>query len=279
MRLQEELKVAEHLAREAGALVVKMRATSPATYKENGEGPVTEADKSADVLIRTGLSAAFPRDSIITEESYTSSTRIPKSGRCWFVDPIDGTTDYVNRGDDFSVMIGLAIDGVASVGVVFQPSSGVLWRGIFARNSETLAERVDKDGEVTRLEVSKKPVAAAGPIAAVSRNHPSRFVDFLVQELHVSAVIPKGSVGLKLAIIADEVADFYVSGSKRIKLWDTCAPHAILVAAGGLVEALDRTALVYNHGIAHGKEILCATPACSALIRPKLDDVLSRYRR
>jgi 3'(2'), 5'-bisphosphate nucleotidase len=279
MQLQEELRVAENLAREAGALVVKMRATSPATYKENGEGPVTDADKSADILIRAGLHAAFPEDSIITEESYTTAQSLPESGRCWFVDPIDGTTDYVNGGDDFSVMIGLAIDGVASVGVVFQPSSNLLWRGIFSLDSESLSERVDRLGEIARLDVSQKPVPKAGPVAAVSRNHPSRFVDFVVKELHASAVIPKGSVGLKLALIADKIADFYVSGSRRIKLWDTCAPHAILAAAGGLVEALDHTALVYNRNIAHGKELLCATPSCAALIRPKLEDALKHYKR
>jgi 3'-phosphoadenosine 5'-phosphosulfate (PAPS) 3'-phosphatase len=284
MALELEVQVAEELARRAGAVALGLQKNGNVDYKPDGAGPVTEGDYAADQIIREGLFAHFPNDVVITEETFDFASEVPSQGRVWFIDPIDGTIEYVNGGDDYAVMIGLAIDGVPTVGVVFQPATGILWRGRDTRGSKTLAslahsERVEANGDVVRLDVEGQEVSAQGPVVVISRNHSSQFLDFITHELPASRVIKKGSVGLKLAVIADGQADFYITSAKRIKLWDTCAPHAILSAAGGLVRSIKGAPLVFGHKINHGVEIYATTPQCHIWMQTRLFAAIEKWKR
>src|SRR5262245_31206906 len=114
--MQEELRIATKAARLAGQAILSVKNKGPVRFKEKDEGPVTEADFAADKIIDQELRKAFPNDLIISEESADLSLTVPTKGRVWLVDPMDGTSDFVLGGDDFSVMIGLLIDGVPSLG-------------------------------------------------------------------------------------------------------------------------------------------------------------------
>jgi 3'-phosphoadenosine 5'-phosphosulfate (PAPS) 3'-phosphatase len=112
MTLARELEVASALAREAGALVVAIRDRGPAALgveHKAGDEPVTVADRAASELIVAGLAAAFPDDVIVSEESADDLARLGAS-RVWFVDPIDGTKDFIRGTEGFAVMIGLCVD-------------------------------------------------------------------------------------------------------------------------------------------------------------------------
>lgn len=278
--LADELETATTLAREAAAeiLRVKVEARRGAKQKPKGQGPVTEADLAADRILHAGLQQAFPDDAIVTEERWVVGEDIAKAERVWFCDPLDGTEDFVRGTPDYAVMIGLCVQGEPVLGVVAQPETSLVWRGVCLPGAPRRAERVDPGGEVVSLDVSRKrSLPKDGPRAAVSRTHPSRLVAFLAGALGVQ-VVKKGSVGLKIGLIVDGEAELYVSGSRRIKVWDTAGPHAILKAAGGEMTALDGTRLRYDGPAAHGAGVRAWTPAAAKAVGPRLEEALIRWK-
>ena len=240
MNLERELEVAERLARAAGAIELGYFGTGIAVeYKPHEEGPVTRADKEADALILAGLRAAFPDDGILSEESADDGSRRLHS-RVWMVDPLDGTKDFIRGRTGFSVMIGMTIDGVPALGVVFQPSTGTLYRAARGHG----ASIVDESG-TRALKVSTVEDLASIRLVA-SKSHRSERIDQVRSVLGVQDEMNIGSVGLKLGLIARGDRDLYVNPASLSSLWDTCGPEAILVEAGGRMTDLYGAPLDYR---------------------------------
>lgn len=275
--LMPELIAATELAKKAGdaILAVAKQARRSPTMKGDGQGPVTEADLAADRIVREGLRARFPDDLVISEETWSPGTAIEAAGRVWFVDPLDGTEDFVAGRPDYAVQIGLVKDGVPVLGVVYAPEERKLWRG-FCWHDDGICERLDEGGHIARLNFLGSPILKGPPRVAVSRAHPSRLVDFVREEVG-GVPVPRGSVGLKIGLLLDGQADLYVSGSRDIKVWDTAGPAAILSAAGGRMTALDGTPLVYAGTAAHGAGVAAYTPAAEVL-RDVVDAAVGRAR-
>jgi len=224
--LEEELQTAIRLAHEAGDLAMQYyEGEYDVDQKSADQGPVTTADREANRLITRGLAAAFPNDGIVGEES---AARAEFSARTWFVDPIDGTKEFIAANGQFAVMIGLAIDGAPALGVVHHPPSDTTYHGVVGQGA--FAET--RDGVRTPLNVSSLADVAAARIVR-SRSHPSKRVDAIVEQLGIHSQRRMGSFGLKLVEVASDRADVYVNTSNKASLWDGCAPHAILLAAGG----------------------------------------------
>ena len=234
------MQVAQDLARRAGKLIMEIYATDFAVeFKANDPtNPVTLADREANRLIVDGLRGAFPDDSVLAEESADDASRLGRS-RLWCVDPIDGTKEFVSRNDQFVVMIGLAIDGAAKLGVLYQPTRQQL---ICGAEGQCFLE--DPLGSKA-LRVSQQANANAAT-AVVSRSHRSRTVEKVAQHMRIQRTVPIGSVGLKVAELARGSADIYISASDKTHEWDACGPEAVLVAAGGRVSDCLGQPLVYN---------------------------------
>lgn len=227
-----EIDVASALAREAGALAVALRDRGPAALgieHKAGDEPVTVADRAASELIVRGLAAAFPDDCVVSEESADDLRRLT-TPRVWYVDPIDGTKDFIRGSDGFAVMIGLCVDARPVVGVVYQPTS----QRLFAAAPGRGAWMELPDGEARALAVSTVDDVAAIRLVA-SRSHRSPVIDEVKSALGIADELNVGSVGLKLALIALGERDLYVNPFPRCKAWDTCAPEALLAAAGGVL--------------------------------------------
>ena len=224
---ERELEVAARLARDAAVVIREVYETSfSVVQKSGGGGPVTEADQRANELIVSGLETAFPGDDIIAEES---ANRAPRTGRVWFVDPLDGTREFVDRNGMFAVHIGLAIDGVAVAGVVHAPIQGALWSG--ATGHPCVLEL-----EGQRRTLSMQPVAKTSDLRLlVSRSHKSKKTEAIKQALGITSVREQGSVGLKCALLAMGEAELYLHPSNRSSRWDSCAPQAVIEAAGGML--------------------------------------------
>lgn len=277
--LSRELDVACALAREACEAILKVREEARAnpTEKPGGQGPVTAADLAADGIVRDGLTKAFAHDLVITEETWPSGAQVPSAHRAWFVDPLDGTQDFVRGRPDYAVMIGLCVGGQPVLGVVAQPESGILWRGVTTATGR-VCERVGPKGDVTDLASLERPMPRRGPRAAVSRSHPSRLTNQMLAELGGGSVVRRGSVGLKAALIVDGEADVYLSGSRRIKVWDTAGPEALLRAAGCSMTALDGAPLAYDDKPAHAGGVRAWTKAAEDVLEERLRTALERWR-
>lgn len=224
--LDREIAEAARIARGAGAILMEVYATEfSVAYKAEAD-PVTEADTRANAYIVGELRKAFPQDGIVAEENEDNSDAL-RPGRCWYVDPLDGTREFVARNGEFSVMLGLAIDGVSTSGVVYQPVTDKLYSGVVGDGAF-----LEEQGARRELKVSE--VAAATELKlVVSRSHRNRAVAEVVSRLGIRQETTSGSVGLKTGLIAERQADFYVHISDRSSMWDACGPEAILKAAGG----------------------------------------------
>ena len=288
--MPRDLDIVSEIIRAAGAIVQKhYEAGVTADADKDGE-PVTIADRDSDAFIVSALRAAFPDDEIVSEESiddlvteaprgadavasdsegeesdaygersdappfileYTPDAEPPSVDhappRVWYVDPMDGTSDFVRRTDDFVVMIGLAVAGWPVLGAVFHPPSETLYRG----GHGLVAEKIVGD-ERTELRVSdvRDPRQAR---LVVSRSHTPEIIAEMAAGLGIEQMEKCGSVGLKAARIAEGAGELYLHPSIGTKLWDTCAPEAILVAAGGTFSDCDGKPLVYDPARIHNE--------------------------
>ena len=238
-----ELDEAARLARAAGTLLMKIYATDFVVAYKGPNDPVTEADKQANALLVTGLRGLFPDDGVVAEESADNSDALRK-GRVWYVDPLDGTSDFVLKNGEFSVMVGLAVNGVAHAGVVYRPAGDVLFAGIADQEAW-----VEEQGRRRPLRVSAK-AEPSGLRLVMSRSHRHPLTDAIRKRLGTDKEIVLGSVGLKVGAIAMQQADLYLDLSGFTKAWDSCGPEAILRGAGGRMTDLAGTPLAYG-----GKEL------------------------
>jgi 3'(2'),5'-bisphosphate nucleotidase len=235
---QYELEVALGLAHEAGALIMGYYQTGLPVDLKAGDEPVTAADRAADSLIADGLRAAFPDDGLLTEEAEDDLSRLDKE-RVWIVDPLDGTAEFISETGEFSVQIALTLAGEAVLGVVYQPAKGRLFHAVQGQGAYQVHE-----GKTTRLRVSAQSDPAQMCLVA-SRSHYSPFVDLARQALGIDKVNRIGSVGLKVGLVARAACDLYLATTVS-KEWDLCAPHALLLEAGGVLTNLCGESLVYN---------------------------------
>jgi myo-inositol-1(or 4)-monophosphatase len=227
-----ELEVASRLARDAGALLLRLRGDGlQVSHKADGE-IVTAADLEADALIRAGLTEAFPDDALVSEESATGGDRLAAGGRVWIVDPIDATRDYAAGGDEFSVSIGLAVGGHAVLGAVCAPARGELFAGAVGAGA-WLNEAPARVTGAASLD---------GARLTVSRSE-WRGGD-LGRQLPFKAE-PVSSAAYKLARVGAGLDDGTFSTHAR-RDWDICAGAALVAAGGGTVTLLDGRPLRFD---------------------------------
>jgi 3'(2'), 5'-bisphosphate nucleotidase len=229
-RLDAELRELVRIARLGAERVRALYDTDFAVDHKGPDDPVTEADRQANELICDALARSFPGDAIIAEESAPDEAGLAslvRARRGFYVDPVDGTKEFVARNGEFCTMLGLAEEGRASAGVVVLPLSGTALVGRVGQG----AFRVELDGREEPLVVDDA-VPLGQAVLMVSRSHRSPRVERLAARLGVGKMVPCGSVGLKVARLATREAHVYVHLGGGSKKWDACAPEAIVRAAG-----------------------------------------------
>lgn len=243
-QFSDELETAIKLAHEAGVRIMDFYNTSFVVEEklglDNFVEPVTEADRQASELIVAGLRENFPDDGILSEELIDTSERLALK-RAWIVDPIDGTYGFVKREGDFAVQIGLAVNGEAVLGVIYEPLGERLFWAVRGEGAwfESPAD------ERQRLKVSEK-TRFSEMILAASRSHYNPRIQRLKKYFGFKKEIRRGSVGVKIGLLALQECDVYITFSARTKHWDTCAPQIFLEEAGGAMTDLYGERILYN---------------------------------
>lgn len=228
------------------------------TFKD-GKEPITEADLASNEAIRQTLSSSgWP---ILSEESADGKERLASS-RVWIVDPLDGTSDFVNRTGEFSIMIALVEAGEPILGVVFRPLDKTLYLG-----QKGAGAYKSKHGAWLELRVSAKSDLRKAR-TVVSRHHLSEQEKSFLEKMQINSFAQKGSSGLKIAAVAEGEADLYFTFSDKIKHWDTAAGYAIIKEAGGEITDMLGKKLTYNtadvyhkNGILAGNKFIHAAVA------------------
>jgi 3'(2'), 5'-bisphosphate nucleotidase len=272
-----ELRIALELAREAGAAILE-HYEGPLHIEQKADAddrePVTQADKLANEIIVSRLQQEFPDDGILAEESLDTSHRLDKR-RVWMIDPLDGTTGFIDGNGDFAVQIGLTEDKDCVLGVVYLPLTGVLYRAV--RGGSTWIERPDRDAE--KAHVSDHREISTMRLAA-SRSHRSPRMDRVVQAFGLKEEVRRGSVGIKVGLIVEQQCDLYIHLSPRTKQWDTCAPEIILREAGGRITDLFGQALRYNKADVQNRNGLVASnDVVHTQIINSLEPLLAQFGR
>ncbi|HEV8573721.1 MAG TPA: 3'(2'),5'-bisphosphate nucleotidase CysQ [Dehalococcoidia bacterium] len=237
--MKKELDAGKELAIRAGAILTEHYSEHVSVQWKGFDNPVTAADCEAGEFLVAELKRLFPQDGIVCEEIPDDQVRLTKS-RVWMVDPMDGTKEFISHCDEFAVMIGLAVDGKATLGVVYQPAKRKLYYA-----ASGMGAFLEEGRTATPLRVSPESDPAAMTIA-VSRSHHSRRVDAIRRRLAISQMLRSGSIGLKIGMICERRAHLYLNASGGTYQWDSCAPEAILSEAGGRVTDLYNAPLLYN---------------------------------
>jgi 3'(2'), 5'-bisphosphate nucleotidase len=275
---KKELALAADLAREAGAVLlehyhspflVEQKINALAETEE-----VTEADRAANELIVTRLQREFPDDGILAEESSDSDSRLTKD-RVWLIDPMDGTKNFIARDDDFAVQIGLAVRGESVAGVVYQPARNILY--LAARGGGAWIENNGTPDRQMRVSTVNDPREM---VLASSRSHRSARMDQVVGAFNFKDELRRGSVGVKIGLIAEQHADLYIHLSPSTKQWDTCAPEIILHEAGGRLTDLFGQPLSYNgRRIDNRNGVVATNGVAHAVVIQGLAPLLAEFGR
>jgi myo-inositol-1(or 4)-monophosphatase len=228
--LRRALEVARRVARQAGELLRAGHGGAFAVEHKGDVDLVTELDRRSEALVVGELSRAFPDHTIVGEEG---SEVHPGSGVVWFVDPLDGTTNYAHGMPIYAVSLGLEIDEQPALGVVHAPELGwEFWgaRGLGAH----LGERTLRVSTVARLE--------DGLIATGFPYDRRTSLDNNVPEL--GAVIRRcqgvrriGVASIDCALVAQGALDGY--WEVKLQPWDIAAGALLVLEAGGRVTDID----------------------------------------
>lgn len=231
-----ELEVARALAHEAGALIREALGHAHTIDRKSPVNLVTEVDRAAERIIVEGLSRAFPDDTIVAEESADGSRPAATNGEqgsCWYVDPLDGTTNFVHGLPHCSVSIGLQRKGRMQAAVVFDPFRDETFEAERGRGAR-LGKR--------RLQVS--PTAILGDSLLVTgfpydrRDHLDFYLSYLAAFIAQARDIRRyGSAALDLCYVAAGRFDGFWEW--KLQPWDTAAGILIVEEAGGRVTDFD----------------------------------------
>ncbi|MCB2153599.1 3'(2'),5'-bisphosphate nucleotidase CysQ [bacterium] len=296
------LNSAFHVALEAWGRISHYHRADDLDVYEKPDGPVTDADRLADQIIVQALEKLYPRTDYgyLSEEFERDPDRFAKS-RVWIIDPIDGTQDFIQGRDDFAIHIGLVErneDGIFEpiVGIVYHPRAGRMYSAIVGQGAWVQEEIRPSEGafwwtpdepdpasarfaEPQRMHVSAR-TELSELTAVISRSHMTRRLKATVEALPLKGYYRRGSLGVKLAEVARAEADFYILTERgRCKEWDTCAPHIIVIEAGGRVTDLDGKELTYNNEDVHIHGGLLATNSVSHdMLLSALEDIPILYK-
>ena len=256
-------------ARAAGAEILKLVAAGFEVEVKSDASPVTVCDRAAEAIILAALQEAAPGVPVIAEEEVAAG-RIPAHGAIYFlVDPLDGTKEFVSGGDDYTVNIGLIVDGAPRLGVVYQPALDRLWGG--AVGAGAFVEEANAGQGSRRRAIATRALGSARDAVASKSHYNQATDDYLAQAIGACEHVSVGS-SLKFCILAEGGADIYPRLSPTSE-WDTAAGHAVLLAAGGRVDGIDGRPLGYGK-TAFLNRGFCATAGWEA---PSIAPFLAEY--
>ena len=228
------------IALQAGEIILKHYAGSFDVRQKRDKSPVTDADEAAERAILDRLADLTPHLPVVAEEEVAAG-RVPdiSGGRFWLVDALDGTKEFVNRRDEFTVNIALIDNGRPVLGVVLAPA---LDNCLYAGAGPGTAVMVEGSGADRPIAVRALPAEGATIVSSRSHGDPER-LRALIDETAVTNSKTVGS-SLKFCLVAAGEADIYPRYGPTSE-WDTAAGHAVLVAAGGSVRTRDGRDLAY----------------------------------
>ncbi|MEE9310304.1 MAG: 3'(2'),5'-bisphosphate nucleotidase CysQ [Cocleimonas sp.] len=241
-QLKQLLPEVLRIAKQAGEKIMDVYAVGFDIQIKADKSPVTTADLAANDVIVEGLNTLLPLFPILSEESEHLPFEVRAARETyWLVDPLDGTKEFINRHDSFTVNIALIHKNKSILGVIYAPALGVSYYACKGHGSYKETSKI----AVHKISARKIPSKA---VFAGSRAHPGKtlaaFLENYKKDHGDYDLVSMGS-SLKMCMVAEGTVDLYprLWGTSE---WDTAAAHCIVEEAGGQLVKIDMSPLYYN---------------------------------
>jgi 3'(2'), 5'-bisphosphate nucleotidase len=223
---------------EAGNIAKKISEQGVKITIKADKSPVTDGDLAVDKILKKKIEKITPNIPIISEETVNLSMKVNKESKnFWLIDPIDGTRDYINKKEEYTLNAALIINLKPALGIIHAPAKNRL----FYSYGKKLAFEINK-GEKLILNCKKKNINEIIGLEN-SRTTPLE-VETIYKEYKVTKTL-KMSSSLKFCTLAAGEADIYAANARAYE-WDIAAGHAILEHSGGLVTDHRNEAFLYG---------------------------------
>lgn len=240
-QLQNFLEIATEAALAAGAVLQSFCGKLEEIQEKGRSGDlVTEADKASEAVILEILGRHVPDHGILAEES--GKLGDASSKYLWAIDPLDGTTNYAHQYPFWAVSIGLLIEGIPQVGVIFDPFHNELFRA----GKGLGATRNRRPIEVSQISELNKSLLVTGFAYDRRETADNNYAEFCHLTHLTQGVRRSGSASLDLAHVACGRVDGY--WERGLAPWDVAAGVLIVSEAGGQVTAYDKGDFEINSG-------------------------------
>lgn len=228
------------LVMEAGAAILPYWKTNTEVSQKPDNSPVTAADLAAHHVLSQGLQRIAPEIPVLSEEDCAIAlSERQQWQRWWLVDPLDGTKEFINGSDEFTVNVALIEQGQVVFGVVGVP----VRQQCFYGGAELGAWLIEQQSSPQPIKVRNSPETLT---VVASRRHSSALQEQLLATLKQQFAVELANIGssLKFCLLAQGLVDFYPRLAPTSQ-WDTAAAQAVVEGAGGVVLQLDGSRFNY----------------------------------
>ena len=221
----------------AGDVSIQLRKQGLKKEIKSDNTPVSNGDLEVNKILTEKILELTPEIPIVSEE--TSHNKSKNDLRdFWLIDPIDGTHDYINNKEEFTLNAGLILNGKAVAGLVNVPAKKRLFYSYGKNKSFELS-----DNKKTKLDCKKKtPLNSVIVVSYSNKLKPE--IEKIHKEIGVTEFIKMKS-SLKFCVIATGEFDGYVAEPRACE-WDIAAGHAILENAGGIIKDFEGNEITYG---------------------------------
>ena len=222
---------------EAGNISLELRKKGLKKEIKKDNTPVTNGDIEVNNLITSKIKKITPDIPIVSEESSTNKLN-ENLKTFWLIDPIDGTNDYINDKDEFTINAGLIINNTPEVGLIYAPAKKRLFYTFNEGKCFELTNNKEK-------KLNCKKITKKGEIKAVSYSNKLKpIIEGWHKKFKVTEHVKMKS-SLKFCVIATGEYDLYVAEPRACE-WDIAAGHAIVKNAGGIISDFENKKILYG---------------------------------
>jgi 3'(2'), 5'-bisphosphate nucleotidase len=232
-----ELDIAIKAAQEASNVILEIYQKDYNTFTKTDNSPVTDADLKSNKVINEILSNT--KYSILSEEDIDDQSRLSKD-MIWIVDPLDGTSDFIDKTGEFTVMIALIQNKKPILGVIAWPTEKILF--VAQKNCGAFRYSDNKWDKISVTKIDKLPKCRT----VGSRHHLSEKEKQFIKKIGIEDFTSIGS-SLKVGKISSGQAEAYITTTNKMKEWDTAASYCIVSEAGGKMTDMLGNDLTYNN--------------------------------
>jgi len=232
-----ELDIAIKAAQEASNAILEIYKSDYNTFTKSDNSPVTDADLKSNKVINEILSDT--KYSILSEEDLDDQSRLLKD-MIWIVDPLDGTSDFIDKTGEFTVMIALIQNKKPILGVIAWPTEKILF--VAQKNCGAFRYSNDKWDKISVTQIDE--LSKCRTIG--SRHHLSDKEKKFIKKIRIKNFTSIGS-SLKVCKISSGEAEAYITTTNKMKEWDTAASYCIISEAGGKMTDMIGNELTYNN--------------------------------